>query len=82
VATFPAQRRRHRCQRAWVHLLTVVFIGADVAVLAEGTPHVRSDILLPHFVSDIFRLPDGQRHDRQSWIFGAASGELAAVGDE
>ena len=42
----------------------------------------RSDILLPQFVSDIFRLPDGQRHDRQSWIFGAASGELAAVGDE
>jgi len=42
----------------------------------------RSDILLPHFVSNIFRLPDGQRHDRQSWIFGAASGELAAVGDE
>jgi hypothetical protein len=80
----PSRRgARHRCRRAWVHLLTVVFIGADVAVLAEGTSHVwRSDILLSHFVSDIFRLPDGQRHDRQSWIFGAASGELAAVGDE
>ena len=51
-----AQRRRHRCQRVWVHLLTVVFIGADVAVLAEGTSHVwRSDILLSHFVIDIFR---------------------------
>ena len=41
-----------------------------------------SDILLAHFVGDVFRLPDGQRDDRQSWIFGAAGGELAAVGDE
>ena len=41
-----------------------------------------SDILLPHFVSDVFRLPDRQRHDRQRRVLGAAGGELAAVGDE
>src|SRR5262249_14606397 len=55
----------------------------SVYLRGRRPPQVRrSDILLPHFFSNIFRLPDGQRHDRQSWIFGAASGELAAVGDE
>ena len=41
-----------------------------------------SDLLLPHLVGDIVRLPDGQRHDRQRRVLGAAGGELAAVGDE
>src|SRR5262249_16706169 len=39
-ATFAAQRPRHRSQCARVRLLAVVFVSADVAILAEGAPHV------------------------------------------
>src|SRR5262245_15476420 len=40
MATFAAQRPRHRRQCARVRLLAVVFVSADVPVLAEGAPHV------------------------------------------
>src|SRR5262252_1843390 len=40
VATFAAQRPRHRRECARVSLLTVVLVGRDVAVLAERTSHV------------------------------------------
>src|SRR5262245_27614599 len=66
---------RHEHKRGHAGLAS----AGGVHYRASGT---ESDILLPHFISDIFRLPAGQRHDRQRWIFSAASGELAAVGDE
>src|SRR5215469_11063820 len=40
VATFTAQRPRHRRERAWVCLLAVVLVSRDVAILAKGTSHV------------------------------------------
>src|SRR5205823_13965179 len=40
VATFTAQHPRHRRQCAWVCLLAVVLVSADVPILAEGAPHV------------------------------------------
>src|SRR6516165_5502123 len=40
VATFAAQRPRHRRECARVSLLTVVLVSRDVAVLAKCTPHV------------------------------------------
>src|SRR5262249_27863739 len=40
VATFAAQRPRHCRQCARVRLLAVVFVSADVPILAEGAPHV------------------------------------------
>jgi hypothetical protein len=40
VATFVAQRPGHRRQCARVGLLAVIFVRADVPILAEGAPHV------------------------------------------
>src|SRR5262249_3961109 len=40
VATLTAQRPLRRREGARVRLLTVVFVSADVPILAEGAPHV------------------------------------------
>src|SRR6476469_3729754 len=40
VAAFTAQRPCHRRERARVRLLTVVFVSADVAILAKSASHI------------------------------------------
>src|SRR5262245_1661359 len=40
VATFAAQRPRHRRECTRVRLFAVIFVGADIAVLAKRTPHI------------------------------------------
>jgi len=40
VATFAAQHPRHRGQRTGICHFAIVLVGADIAVLAEGAPHV------------------------------------------
>src|SRR5215468_2586482 len=40
VTAFTAQRPCHSREHARVRLLTVVFVGADVAILTEGASHI------------------------------------------
>jgi len=40
VATFMAQRPRHRRQCARVRLLAIVLVRANVPILAKGAPHI------------------------------------------
>jgi hypothetical protein len=40
VTALAAQRPCHSRERAWVALLAVIFVGADVSVLTEGAPHI------------------------------------------
>src|SRR5262245_44203769 len=40
VAAFTAQRPCHRSKRTRIRLVTVVFVSADVAILAKGASHV------------------------------------------
>src|SRR3974390_1991909 len=40
VTAFTAQRPCHRRKRTRVRLLTIVFVSADVAILAKGASHI------------------------------------------
>ena len=40
------------------------------------------DVVLRQLVGDVVGLADGQGHDGERRVLGAAGGELAAVGDE
>jgi hypothetical protein len=49
VATFAAQRPRHRRECARVGFLAVVFVSADVAILARRGCSIGTSIPMPHY---------------------------------